>query len=68
MSAAEADQCREYAKECLRWAEDAENEEERQAFLAMAEHWVEAALTIKGVLAPDKTEPLPFDAALRLGD
>jgi hypothetical protein len=47
---------REYAHECVRWAAEAESEEMRAAFLAMAQQWMEAALRIDGVIAPDKTE------------
>jgi len=43
-----ADGYRDYAKECLRWAAAAKTEEERDAFLAMAEQWVEAALRVEG--------------------
>jgi len=52
VSAAEADRYRDYAKEGLRWAEGAKNEEERQAFLAMAEQWVQAALRMEDGSSP----------------
>jgi hypothetical protein len=51
-----ADEYREYAKKCLRWADEAKSNEERQVFLAMAEQWVQAALEIEGVLASSETE------------
>jgi hypothetical protein len=35
---------RSYAAECLRWAADAGDEEDRQAFLEMAKMWTQLAL------------------------
>jgi hypothetical protein len=35
-----ADTYRHYAEECLRWAEETDNEEHRQAFLDMAVAWM----------------------------
>jgi hypothetical protein len=37
-----------YAQQCLRWADEAENEEHRQAFLEMAKVWTQ--LTLKAWL------------------
>jgi hypothetical protein len=36
---AATDEYRSYAQECLRWAEETNNEENRQALLAMARMW-----------------------------
>ncbi len=47
---------REYAQECTRWAAEAESEDMRTAFLAMAKQWMEAALRVEGVIPPDVTE------------
>ena len=33
-----------YAQECLRWADQADNEADRQAFLEMAKVWTQLAL------------------------
>ena len=41
-----ADEYREYAIECLRWAEEAETNEQRQSFLDMARDWTLAALRV----------------------
>ena len=40
---------RQFANECLRWATEAETEEERNAFLQMARDWTLAALRLEGV-------------------
>lgn len=34
---------RQYADECLRWANETKDEEQRQQFLEMASAWVQAA-------------------------
>jgi hypothetical protein len=39
-----ADEFSEYAKECLRWADEATTDDERQSFLDMARDWTLAAL------------------------
>jgi hypothetical protein len=39
-----AQQFREYAKECMEWAETAETEAERDTLLEMAKAWMAAAL------------------------
>jgi hypothetical protein len=45
-----ADEFREYAKECLRWADEAETDEQRQSFLDMARDWTLAAMRLDGML------------------
>ena len=35
---------REYAAECLAWAEKARTEQEREAFINLAETWIAASL------------------------
>jgi hypothetical protein len=37
---------RELARECMRWADEAASEEDRQHFLAMAKAWVHAAVEL----------------------
>jgi hypothetical protein len=48
-----ADEFREYAKECLRWADEAETDEQRQSFLDMARDWTLAAMRLDGMLGQD---------------
>jgi hypothetical protein len=38
-----ADTYRQFAEECLLWAEETDNEEHRQAFLDMAVAWIKLA-------------------------
>jgi hypothetical protein len=44
-----ADEFNEYAKECLRWADEAATDDERQSFLDMARDWTLAALRLAQV-------------------
>lgn len=44
---ATASEYRQFAKECLRWATEAETEEFRQAFLDMARDWTLAATRLE---------------------
>ena len=44
---------RQFANECLRWAAEAEMEDDRKAFLELANDWTLAALRLEGVLSPD---------------
>lgn len=41
---------RQYADECLRWASETKDEEQRQQFLDMASAWVQAASLQDGKL------------------
>jgi hypothetical protein len=43
---------REYARECLQWADQAETEDQRESFLDMAKHWTLAAFRLEGAFAP----------------
>jgi hypothetical protein len=47
---------REYAKECLQWADQAETDDQRQSFLDMARDWTVAALRLEGVIIPGRSE------------
>jgi hypothetical protein len=47
---------RQFADECLRWAADAQTEEQRKAFLGMARAWTQAALRMEGVLIPEMVD------------
>jgi len=46
---------REYARECMRWAAEAETEAQCKVLLALAELWTQAALSTDGVLVPIET-------------
>jgi hypothetical protein len=52
-----ADEYRGYAKECLRWADEAETDDLRQSFLDMARDWTLAALHLEGTLGPTNSDP-----------
>jgi hypothetical protein len=47
-----AQQYREFAAECLRWATEVQTEEDRQSFLDMARDWTLAAMRLEGSLVP----------------
>jgi hypothetical protein len=55
-----ADEFREYAKECLQWADEAETGDQRQSFLDMARDWTLAALRLEGMLG-QKDSSQPFE-------
>jgi hypothetical protein len=57
---ATADEYRQFAKECLRWATEVA-EDERQAFLDMARDWTLAAMRLEGILIPNgEQQPQPL--------
>jgi hypothetical protein len=43
----------QFADECLRWAAEAETEDDRKAFLELARDWTLAALRLEGAAIPD---------------
>ena len=51
-----ADEYHRYARECLQWASEAETEEQRANFFAMARAWMQASLQMAHVSA--LAEPL----------
>jgi hypothetical protein len=55
-----ADEFREYAKECLQWADEAETDDQRQSFLDMARDWTLAAMRLDGRLG-QKDSDQPFE-------
>jgi hypothetical protein len=55
-----ADEFREYAKECLQWADEAETDDQRQSFLDMARDWTLAALHLDGMLGQNHSGQ-PFE-------
>jgi hypothetical protein len=54
-----AKEYREFAAECLRWATEVTQEDERQAFLDLARDWTLAAMRVEGILIPVGEEQLP---------
>ena len=42
----------QFANDCLRWAAQAETEDQRTAMLKMARIWTEAALRLQGIVLP----------------
>jgi hypothetical protein len=52
-----AEEYRQYAEECIRWAGKAKTEEERKSFLDMAFAWTAAALRIEGLIEPVGADP-----------
>ena len=44
---------RQFANECLRWAAEAETDDDCKAFLELARDWTFAALRLEGLLNPD---------------
>jgi hypothetical protein len=56
---ATADEYRAYAKECLKWAAEAEADDDRRSFLEMARDWTLAAMRLEGTLRPDQSAALP---------
>ena len=55
-------QYREFARECLRWAEEGASEDDRQHFVEMAKAWMHAAAEIEAshtapMLATRHAEP-----------
>jgi hypothetical protein len=59
---ATVNQYRQYAKECVRWAAEAETEENRKALLELARDWTLAAMRLEGVLS---TTNKKIDASLQ---
>jgi hypothetical protein len=55
-----AEEFREYAKECLQWADEAETDDQRQSFLDMARDWTLAAMRLDGMLG-QKDSDQPFE-------
>jgi len=47
-----ADEYHRYARECLQWASEAESEEQRANFFAMARTWMQAALQMARASSP----------------
>jgi hypothetical protein len=48
-----AEEYRQFAAECFRWADEAETEEMREACLQMARDWTAAALRAEGLSRPE---------------
>jgi hypothetical protein len=56
-----ADEYRQFAEDCLRWARAAKNEAEKKAFLDMAWTWTKAAAAKRtnGQVAPEAVTKAP---------
>jgi hypothetical protein len=52
-----AQQYREFARECLRWAEESTSEEDRRQYIDMAKAWMQAAAESEN--SGDRTEATP---------
>jgi hypothetical protein len=65
--AASPKEFREFAQECLRWADETKSERHRQVLLDMAKTWMQAALQLERSLAlidddltpPRRSQPRP---------
>jgi hypothetical protein len=57
---ATAEEYRRFAVECFRWADEAETEDMREAFLQMARDWTAAALRAEGLLRPGNPDASPL--------
>jgi hypothetical protein len=65
--AASPKEFREFAEECLRWADETKSERHRQVLLDMAKTWMQAALQLERSLAlidddltpPRRSQPRP---------
>jgi hypothetical protein len=49
-------QYREFARECLRWAEESASEEDRRHFIDMAKAWVQAAAELRDLSDHSETQ------------
>jgi hypothetical protein len=49
---ASADEYREFARDCLRWAQKNRDPEQRRALMEMAKVWTKAALELEQALLP----------------
>ena len=58
---------RQFTNECLRWAIEAETEDDRKAFLELARYWTLAALRLEGLLAPPDPKQTRFASNRELG-
>ena len=52
-----AEECRQYAQECLRWADDARTNKKRDACLEGARSWTQAAARLSGEVNATKLPP-----------
>ena len=52
-----AKQFREFARECMRWAEEANSEEDRRHYVEMAKAWFHAAAELRDVRHDTEVSP-----------
>ena len=60
-------QYREFARECLQWAEESASEEDRRHFLDMAKLWVHAAAQLRD-MSHHSDAPLPRPTRRKRGN
>jgi len=58
-------QYREFAKECLRWAEESTSDEDRRHFIDMAKAWVHAAAELRELSHEPEAPLVPVPRATR---
>jgi hypothetical protein len=56
-------QFREFARECMRWADESASEEDRRHFIDMAKAWVQAAAELREL--SQRPEPPPLKPSAR---
>ena len=59
-----ADEYRQYARECLQWAEQAETDDERLSLISMATDWTLAAVRLDGMRDGQGQEGQPMQRRL----
>ena len=72
--AASPKEFREFAQDCLRWADETQSERHRQVLLDIAKTWMQAALQLERSLAliddsmpPPRPKPRPAKSAASVG-
>ena len=58
-------QYREFARECLRWAEESTSDEDRRHFIDMAKAWVHAAAELRELSQEPESSPTPIPRSPR---
>ncbi len=61
-------QYREFARECLRWADESTSEEDRRHFIDMARAWVQAATELRELSHHAEAPPLPRPTRRKASD
>jgi hypothetical protein len=58
-------QYREFARECLRWAEESTSDEDRRHFIDMAKAWVHAAAELRELSHEHEAPEAPVPRSTR---